>query len=109
MKSRVFLLVCLITLVFILGTLWSIHDELPTIAHDVLYAVAVVSALGALFATWRLYLEVRNLSEYFPPRSYGVVVRKGKFLSPQARAFTDLVKPGLFERGDYFAPGHSER
>ena len=60
MKSRVFLLVCLITLVFILGTLWSIHDELPTIAHDVLYAVAVVSALGALFATWRLYLEVRK-------------------------------------------------
>jgi DNA-binding transcriptional LysR family regulator len=54
-------------------------------------------------------LEVRNLSEYFPPRSYGVVVRKGKFLSPQARAFSDLVKPGLFERGDYFAPGHSER
>jgi hypothetical protein len=52
---------------------------------------------------------VRNLSEYFPPRSYGVVVRKGKFLSPQARAFSDLVKPGLFERGDYFAPGHSER
>ena len=39
-------------------------------------------------------LEVRNLSEYFPPRSYGVVVRKGKFLSPQARAFADLVKPG---------------
>ncbi|TME08339.1 MAG: hypothetical protein E6I80_10355 [Chloroflexi bacterium] len=60
MKSRVFLLVCLITLVFILGTLWSIHDELPTIAHDVLDAVAVVSALGALFATWRLYLEVRK-------------------------------------------------
>ena len=54
-------------------------------------------------------LEIRNLREYFPPRSYGVVVRKGKFLSPQARAFADLVKPGLFERGDYFAPGHSER
>ena len=54
-------------------------------------------------------LEVRNLSEYFPPRSYGVVVRKGKFLSPQARAFADLVKPGLFERRDYFDSGHSER
>ena len=54
-------------------------------------------------------LEVRNLSEYFPPRSYGVVVRKGKFLSPQARAFADLVKPGLFERRDYFESGHSER
>ena len=54
-------------------------------------------------------LEVRNLSEYFPSRSYGVVVRKGKFLSTQARAFADLVKPGLFERGDYFESGHSER
>jgi LysR family transcriptional regulator, putative pyruvate carboxylase regulator len=54
-------------------------------------------------------LEVRNLREYFPPRSYGVVVRKGKYLSPQARAFADLVKPGAFERTDYFASGHSER
>jgi DNA-binding transcriptional LysR family regulator len=54
-------------------------------------------------------LEVRNLSEYFPPRSYGVVVRKGKFLSPHARAFADLVKPGLFERRDHSEPGHSER
>ncbi|MEO8160574.1 MAG: LysR family transcriptional regulator [Arenimonas sp.] len=57
----------------------------------------------------RARLDVRNLREYFPPRSYGVVVRKGKYLSPQARAFSDLVQPGLFERGDYFAPGHSER
>ncbi len=54
-------------------------------------------------------LEVRNLRDYFPPRSYGVVVRKGKFLSPQARAFSDLVKPGAFERRDYFESGHSER
>jgi LysR family transcriptional regulator, putative pyruvate carboxylase regulator len=54
-------------------------------------------------------LEVRNLREYFPPRSYGVVVRKGKYLSPQARAFADLVKPGAFERTDYFSSGHSER
>ena len=54
-------------------------------------------------------LEVRNLRQYFPPRSYGVVVRKGKFLSPQARAFADLVKPGVFERRDYFESGHSER
>lgn len=54
-------------------------------------------------------LEVRNLREYFPPRSYGVVVRKGKYLSPQARAFADLVKPGAFERTDYFSSGHSDR
>ncbi len=54
-------------------------------------------------------LAVRNMRAYFPPRSYGVVVRKGKYLSPEARAFVDLVKPGLFTRGDYFEPGHSER
>lgn len=57
----------------------------------------------------RSRLVARNLRKYFPPRSYGVVVRKGKYLSPQARAFVDLVKPGLFERGDYFAAGHSDR
>jgi LysR family transcriptional regulator, putative pyruvate carboxylase regulator len=54
-------------------------------------------------------LEIRNLRDYFPPRSYGVVVRKGKYLSPQARAFSDLVKPGAFERDDYFESGHSQR
>ena len=48
----------------------------------------------------------RNLRAYFPPRSYGVVMRKGKYLSPQARAFVDLVKPGLFERRDYFDAGN---
>jgi LysR family transcriptional regulator, putative pyruvate carboxylase regulator len=54
-------------------------------------------------------LEIRSLREYFPPRSYGVVVRKGKHLSTAARQFIDLVKPGLFERRDYFDSGHSER
>ena len=54
-------------------------------------------------------LVARNLRAYFPPRSYGVVMRKGKYLSPQARAFVDLVKPGLFERRDYFDAGPSER
>lgn len=54
-------------------------------------------------------LEVRNMRAFFPQRSYGVVMRKGKYLSPQARAFIDLVKPGLFQRRDYFEVGHSER
>lgn len=54
-------------------------------------------------------LVARNLREYFPPRRYGVVMRKGKYLSPQARAFVDLVRPGLFERRDWFEAGHSER
>ena len=54
-------------------------------------------------------LAVRNMSAYFPKRSYGVVVRKGKYLSAEARAFVDLVRPGLFTRGGYFESGHSER
>jgi DNA-binding transcriptional LysR family regulator len=54
-------------------------------------------------------LEVRNLREYFPPRSYGVVVRKGRVLSPQARAFADLVQPRAFERRGGDGTGHSER
>ena len=54
-------------------------------------------------------LAVRNMRRYFPQRSYGVVVRKGKYLSAQARAFIDRIKPGLFARGDYYEAGHSER
>ena len=54
-------------------------------------------------------LAVRNMRRYFPQRSYGVVVRKGKYLSAQARAFIDLIKPNLFARGDYYESGHSER
>ena len=54
-------------------------------------------------------LEVRNMRAWFPQRSYGVVMRKGKYLSPQARAFIDLIKPGMFSRRDWFDSGHSER
>jgi len=57
----------------------------------------------------RSRLAVRNMRRYFPQRSYGVVVRKGKYLSAQARAFIDRIKPGLFARGDYYEAGHSER
>ncbi|MBB3226343.1 DNA-binding transcriptional LysR family regulator [Luteibacter sp. Sphag1AF] len=54
-------------------------------------------------------LVVRNMRQYFPQRSYGVVMRKGKFLSPEARAFIDLIKPGLLTHRDYDESGHSER
>lgn len=36
-------------------------------------------------------LVARNMSAYFPPRSYGLVMRRGKNLSPQARAFLDVA------------------
>ncbi len=57
----------------------------------------------------RARLAVRNMSAYFPQRTYGVVVRKGKYLSADARAFIDLIRPGLFTRRDYWEAGHSER
>lgn len=57
----------------------------------------------------RARLAVRNMSAYFPQRTYGVVVRKGKYLSAEARTFVDLIRPGLFTRRDYWEAGHSER
>ncbi len=36
------------------------------------------------------------LGHYFPKRSYGVVMRKGKFLSPQAKRFIEMMDPGFF-------------
>jgi len=57
----------------------------------------------------RQRLAVRNMRQYFPQRSYGVVMRKGKFLSKEALAFIDLIRPGLLTHRDYDEPGHSER
>ena len=36
-------------------------------------------------------LVAKNMSAYFPRRSYGTVMRRGKFLSPQARAFMEVA------------------
>jgi len=70
--------------------------------------ISIVTAICLTDAD-RTRLGARSLAEYFPSRSYGVVVRKGKYLSAQARAFTELIKPDLFVRGGYDATGHSER
>lgn len=40
------------------------------------------------------------LTEYFPQRSYGIVLRKGKFLSPQAKRFIELMDPEFFDAED---------
>lgn len=54
-------------------------------------------------------LAVHNMKHYFPQRSYGVVMRKGKFLSNEARAFLNLIRPGLLTYRDYNESGHSTR
>ena len=70
--------------------------------------ISIVSSICLTDAD-RDRLATRSLAEWFPPRSYGVVVRKGKFLSPQARAFIELIQPDLFVRRGYDETGHSER
>ena len=57
----------------------------------------------------RARLLTRSLAKFFPSRSYGVVKRRGKFLSPQARAFVDLIQPNLLAPRGYDQTGHSER
>ena len=76
------------------------------VAQDL--GISVVSALCLTDAD-KARLVARPLREYFPSRTYGVLVRKGRSLTGPARAFVDLIKPGLFKRKDWFEAGHSER
>ncbi len=39
----------------------------------------------------------KPLLDYFPQRSYGIVVRKGKFLAPQAKCFIDMIDANFFK------------
>jgi LysR family transcriptional regulator, low CO2-responsive transcriptional regulator len=57
----------------------------------------------------RQRLVARNMRAWFPQRSYGVVIRKGKYLSAEARGFIDLIKPGLLTHREHDETGHSER
>lgn len=43
-------------------------------------------------------LAIKPMDDYFPNRSYGVVVRRGKFLSPQAKQFLERMDDGFFAR-----------
>ena len=49
-------------------------------------------------------LCVRPMDAYFPTRSYGVVIRRGKFLSPQAKAFLERMDGDFFSRRSVPAP-----
>lgn len=57
----------------------------------------------------RTRLAARSLAKYFPSRSYGVVVRRGKYLSPQARDFMALIEPQILAPREYDETGHSGR
>jgi len=38
------------------------------------------------------------LDDYFPKRTYGIVLRRGKYLSPQAKRFIDDMEKYYRER-----------
>jgi DNA-binding transcriptional LysR family regulator len=51
-----------------------------------------ISIVTDLCLTGRERVAKMPLGEYFPDRSYGIVLRRGKFLSPQAKRFLEVVK-----------------
>ncbi len=69
--------------------------------------ISIVTAI-CLNDADRTRVAARSLAAYFPSRSYGVVMRKSKQLSPQSRAFVELIQPDLFDR-DRDRGGHSQR
>ena len=70
--------------------------------------ISIVTAI-CLTEADRQRLATRSLARWFPSRSYGIVMRKGKFLSPQARAFVELIQPDLLAPRAHDEGGHSER
>lgn len=93
--------------------------------HDVNYTVALeaggwevikkyvmlglgISIVTDICLTGKEALARIPLDRYFPKRSYGLVLRRGKFLSPQAKRFIDMMDPNVVERKDkgVHAPDH---
>jgi DNA-binding transcriptional LysR family regulator len=50
-----------------------------------------VSIVSGLCLTGQDQVAAMSLAKYFPKRSYGVVIRRGRFLSPEARLFIDMM------------------
>ncbi len=49
------------------------------------------------------------VDNYFPSRSFGVVLRRGKFLSPQAKAFLEFMDADFFSSHDSYGRPESMR
>ena len=58
-----------------------------------------ISIVTGVCLTGEEPLAAISMDDYIPKRSYGVVVRRGKFLSPQAQAFIDMMDPEFFRKG----------
>jgi DNA-binding transcriptional LysR family regulator len=56
-----------------------------------------ISIVTSICLSGRERLAAIPLDRYFPKRSYGVVMRRGKYLTPQARLFIEMMDPDFFE------------
>ncbi|MEX2016167.1 MAG: LysR family transcriptional regulator [Candidatus Hydrogenedentales bacterium] len=52
-----------------------------------------ISIVMSICITGGENLAVIPVKRYFPQRTYGVVIRKGRMLSPQARSFIEIMDP----------------
>jgi len=57
-----------------------------------------ISIVTSICLTGSERLAVRPLGEYFPARSYGAVLRGGKFLSPPAKRFLETMDEDFFDQ-----------
>lgn len=64
-----------------------------------------ISIVTSICLTGSEHLCARPLGKYFPKRTYGVVVRRGKFLSPAARRFLQMMDPSLVAEDGAAVPG----
>ena len=56
-----------------------------------------ISIVNGACLTGNDSLKQFSLEEYFPKRGYGVITREGKFLTPQAKIFIDMIDPEFFK------------
>ena len=58
------------------------------------FGIAIVS--NVCLADPNPNIAVRSLPDVFPKRTYGAMSRRGRFLSPQARRFLEMMRPDYF-------------
>jgi DNA-binding transcriptional LysR family regulator len=56
-----------------------------------------ISIVSGICLTGEERLAAIAVDRYFPKRTYGVILRRGKFLTPQARLFIEMMDPDFFE------------
>lgn len=66
-----------------------------------------ISIVSSICLSGKEKLAKIPLNKYFPKRNYGIVVRRGKFLSPAARCFFRLMDNELLEM--FYEDGTSEK